>query len=183
MHAKFELTGNWDGMQRLLQKLPQVRPAIARGLGRAGDELKMDVRRAMRSQAPNGEHWAPLHPFTVQQKLSSFALSGGALEQAVTYRVLADLTLVVGLPGEKHPESDLTFAHLGYIHEYGLQIEVTEKMRAWLHSQGLHLNPETEHITIPGRPFLRPMLAGRYSGGVVRRHVVNELRSFLLASG
>ena len=46
-------------------------------------------------------------------------------------------------------------AWLAGIHEYGLDIEVTPKMRAFLHYQGVHLRPETTHIHIPERSFLR----------------------------
>ena len=44
---------------------------------------------------------------------------------------------------------------LAGIHEYGCDIPVTEKMRAFLHSQGLHLKDSTTHIHIPERSFLR----------------------------
>lgn len=46
-------------------------------------------------------------------------------------------------------------AWLAAIHEYGLKIEVTPEMRAWLHANGLHLKKETQYITIPERSFLR----------------------------
>lgn len=46
-------------------------------------------------------------------------------------------------------------AWLAAIHEYGCKIEVTPKMRVWLHAHGLHLKPTTTHITIPERSFLR----------------------------
>lgn len=46
-------------------------------------------------------------------------------------------------------------AWLASIHEYGCTIPVTEKMRAYLHGQGLHLKPTTTHIRIPERSFLR----------------------------
>lgn len=41
------------------------------------------------------------------------------------------------------------------IHEWGVNIPVTEKMRAYLHSQGLHLKPTTTHIRVPERSFIR----------------------------
>ena len=44
---------------------------------------------------------------------------------------------------------------LASIHEYGCRIEVTEKMRSYLHKTGLHLKDSTTHITIPERAFLR----------------------------
>lgn len=46
-------------------------------------------------------------------------------------------------------------AWLAGIHEYGCKIPVTDKMRAYLHTQGLHLKASTEFITIPERAFLR----------------------------
>ena len=46
-------------------------------------------------------------------------------------------------------------AWLAGIHEYGCNIPVTPKMRAFLHHQGLHLKPSTTVIKIPERSFLR----------------------------
>lgn len=45
--------------------------------------------------------------------------------------------------------------YLAAIHEYGCRIRVTDKMRAYLHRQGLHLKKSTEYIAIPERAFLR----------------------------
>lgn len=53
----------------------------------------------------------------------------------------------VGVYGEQ--------AWLAGIHEYGCNIKVTDKMRAYLHGQGLHLKDSTKYITIPERAFLR----------------------------
>uniref|UniRef100_UPI004055FC5C hypothetical protein n=1 Tax=Acetatifactor sp. TaxID=1872090 RepID=UPI004055FC5C len=44
---------------------------------------------------------------------------------------------------------------LATIHEYGCRIEVTPKMRAYLHRTGLHLKNTTTQIVIPERAFLR----------------------------
>lgn len=46
-------------------------------------------------------------------------------------------------------------AWLASIHEYGCNIPVTPKMRAFFHYQGIHLNPKTTVIKIPERAFLR----------------------------
>lgn len=56
------------------------------------------------------------------------------------------------------PGTDLSRADLGAVHEFGATINVTEKMRNYLHSQGLHLRKNTTQINIPARPFLRPLL-------------------------
>ena len=41
------------------------------------------------------------------------------------------------------------------VHEFGCTIEVTDKMRAYLNSQGLHLKKDTKVINIPQRSFIR----------------------------
>lgn len=68
-------------------------------------------------------------------------------------------SIKVGIIGskayEKQAHSDLTMAQLGAIHEFGAEIPVTDKMRAYLHHIGVHLKPETTTITIPARSFLR----------------------------
>ncbi len=46
-------------------------------------------------------------------------------------------------------------AWLAGIHEYGCNIPVTDRMRNYLHSQGLHLKKSTTIIKIPERSFLR----------------------------
>ena len=68
----------------------------------------------------------------------------------------------VGIIGEKAYEkssgTDLTNAQLGAVHEFGADIPVTDKMRAYLHYNGIHLKKETTHIKIPMRSFLRDTL-------------------------
>lgn len=69
------------------------------------------------------------------------------------------ISVRVGIIGEKasqiHKGTDLTNAELGAVHEFGCTINVTDKMRNYLHSQGLHLKNDTKTIQIPARAFLR----------------------------
>lgn len=46
-------------------------------------------------------------------------------------------------------------AYIASIQEYGCNIEITPKMRVWLHANGLHVKDTTTHIKIPERAFLR----------------------------
>lgn len=64
-----------------------------------------------------------------------------------TYESLSGKKVQVGVFGEQ--------AWLAGIHEYGCNIPVTDKMRAYLASQGLHLKQTTTEIHIPERSFLR----------------------------
>lgn len=45
--------------------------------------------------------------------------------------------------------------NLAKIHEYGVNINVTDKMRGYLATQGLHLKASTTVIHIPERSFIR----------------------------
>lgn len=57
---------------------------------------------------------------------------------------------------------------LAKIHEYGIVINVTPKMRAFLASQGLHLKASTNTITIPERSFMRAGWDSNYNS-IMRR--------------
>lgn len=53
----------------------------------------------------------------------------------------------------KHHEGDIQLRELLHIHEYGATIIVSEKMRGYLHSIGIHLKSDTWLIRIPPRPI------------------------------
>lgn len=57
----------------------------------------------------------------------------------------------VGILGD----ADSKILMIATVNEYGLDITVTPKMRAFLNSQGLHLKADTEQIKIPERSFIR----------------------------
>ena len=76
-------------------------------------------------------------------------------------------SIKVGIIGDKayqkHEDSGLTNAELGAVHEFGCTINVTEKMRAYLHHIGIHLRKDTTSVVIPTRSFLRmPLLSDEF---------------------
>lgn len=75
-----------------------------------------------------------------------------------TFNKLPEVTAAVeSMNGKKVKVGALQGGHawLAGIHEYGVNITVTPKMRAYLHRQGLHLKDSTTVIKIPERAFLR----------------------------
>ena len=48
-----------------------------------------------------------------------------------------------------------SLADIAVWNEYGVTIAVTPKMRAYFHSQDIHLKKSTTSIRIPARPFMR----------------------------
>ncbi len=75
--------------------------------------------------------------------------------------------------------TDLSMADLGAIHEFGATIEVTEKMRKYLASQGLYLRKETTHIIIPTRSFLRMPLLSSEGKKALQVWSINEKEAFI----
>lgn len=64
---------------------------------------------------------------------------------------------------EKHPDSDLTNAELGAIHEFGATINVTEKMRRFFYKKW-GIQKSNNPVVIPTRSFLRmPLLQGDFN--------------------
>lgn len=63
-------------------------------------------------------------------------------------QALSGKVVKVGVFGGEHE-------WLAGIHEYGCKIPVTDKMRAYLHSIGIHLKKSTTVVVIPERSFIR----------------------------
>lgn len=81
----------------------------------------------------------------------------------------------------KHYKADLPLNVLLSIHEHGVIIKVTEKMRNFLHFLGIHLKKNTKAIRIPPRPIvdkainraLRKKKKGEPAASI--RRAINEL--------
>lgn len=69
-------------------------------------------------------------------------------------RILEELKtkkVIIGIFGA----NDSHILMIARVQEFGCDINVTPKMRAYLHYQGLHLRKETTSIHIPERSFIR----------------------------
>lgn len=148
-----ELTGDWDKALKLLNPV-YLKKALLVAAHRAGAYSVGEIKKGIISQAPGGKPFAPLHPLTVARKKSSKTLiDHGDLLNSATYQVISPEEVLVGVnrtvQGKNGP------VNIAAIHEYGCTIQVTPKMRGYLHSQGLHLKASTNFIRIPERSFLR----------------------------
>ena len=86
--------------------------------------------------------------------------------------------VVIGVQGEAGTNmsgetlsSNSELQKIAHVHEYGCDIDVTPKMRAWLHYNGIHLKKETTRIHIPERSYLRQAQA---NGKAKFRNVAKE---------
>ncbi len=154
--------GDWSKADK---RLTGLRARLHARLVRATFPLRIRLVESIQAEMRGTR---ALHPFTSAQKGSTEPL-GGRFDDALTSRVLGareGLGVWVGYTGE--------VARLARIHEYGITIAVTDRMRGYLHAEGLHLRADTEAIVIPPRPFLRR--AARRVRGTVREVVRDELR-------
>lgn len=68
---------------------------------------------------------------------------------------IKDKEITVGIQADEIDADGKNLAYIGAVHEFGKEIKVTDKMRGYLHAQGLHLKKTTKVIKIPQRSFLR----------------------------
>jgi len=160
-----KMIGDWAKTKAFLSRLDKdYQKAYRTGLARVGQAAVKALKRGMTEGAPGGQKYAPNHPFTIARKGSSKPLiNHGDLRNSITSRVIDGATVFVGVLRTAKGSDGQSLVNIAAIHELGdgeggdLLIEVTPKMRAWLHHQGLHLKKDTKYIRIPRRPTFEPV--------------------------
>lgn len=143
--------GDWDKLKGIMEDFDQrLQRNAQKALRRAGEELASDIR----TRILDGKDMKPLHGFTIEQKGSSKPLiDDGDLLGSVGMRFIEELAVFVGVHRRAEDGTDVAAIHE---REDGTRVPVTHKMRAFFHSRGFHLKPETTELFIPGRPFVKP---------------------------
>ncbi|HHY36545.1 MAG TPA: hypothetical protein GX518_02520 [Firmicutes bacterium] len=160
-----EMIGDWAKCKVFLEKLDDnFKKAYKTALQQVGQQAVKDLKEGMTEGAPGGEPYVPNHPFTIARKKSSKPLiDHGDLRNSITYRVIDDASVFVGVLRAAMSSDGQSLVNIAAVHELGdgggedLLIEVTSKMRAYLHTQGLHLKKDTKYIKIPRRPTFEPV--------------------------
>ena len=148
-----KLSGDWSRLDEILNP-SRIAAGVKQAASRVGNYGASEVKKGIVSGAPGGQKFAPNSPMTIARKGSSKPLiDKGDLVGSITYQVVDANNVFVGV--KKGNE-----ANIAAVHEFGCTIQVTPKMRAYLHHQGVHLKASTQYIVIPPRPFLRPVLLG-----------------------
>lgn len=154
-----DFTGDWNKAEKILNNMEKKYDrAKKRALKKVGQYLIGKIRRGIRDQKPGGQEYEPLHPFTVERKGSSKAMiDDGDFIGSITMKLEND-TLFVGVLRQARGSDGEELVNIAEVHEYGVEIAVTNKMRNYLHSVGLHLKATTNVIKIPARPTFGPIL-------------------------
>ena len=148
-----KLSGEWRRLDEILNP-SLIAAGIQQTAARIGNYGASEVKKGIVSGAPGDQKFAPNSPMTIARKGSSKPLiDKGDLVGSITYQVIDADNVFVGVKKGKE-------INIAAVHEFGCTIQVTPKMRAYLHYQGIHLKASTQYIHIPARPFLRPVLLG-----------------------
>lgn len=186
-------SGPWKGAAGRIENWERgLRDRCRRALEQAAVFLVGKTKEGIIDQAPGGVRFKPLHPFTVSQRRASSSdkkvrdtkgrffkkgadgghkrlINNGDLLGAITYGI--DSTGFIARVGvirnAKNAEGD-DLVDIARIQSEGRVIPITEKMRMYLHAQGLHLKASTTHIIIPPSPFIEPVFE-QYRAEIIDR--------------
>lgn len=167
-----ELSGDWSRLDEIFNP-SRIAAGVRQAAARVGNYGASDVKKGIVSGAPGGQKFIPNSSLTTSRKGSSKPLiDKGDLVGSITYQVVNDNNVFVGV--KKGDE-----ANIAAVHEFGCTIQVTPKMRAYFHYQGIHLKASTQFIVIPPRPFLRPvLLSDKFKAGVAEIYIKAIERMF-----
>lgn len=139
----------------------ELRERLERATEQNAAGLVGEIKKGILDGAPGGHPFKKLHPFTLAQRAggdedAKRLLDHGDLVGSITYTLTDDkLSARVGVLRNATQDGE-SINNIAQIQTGGRVIDVTPKMRAWLHAHGLHLRPETFVIVIPPAPFIAP---------------------------
>ena len=145
-----------DGLTRQLGQFERRFEAMTRNLVRKAALL---VVAELKKYIRDSSNFDPLHPVTIERKGSNKPLiNHGDLINSITHKLMGDEGFFAGLLKGKKSAEGAEMVNIGWIMEHGVTINVTDRMRAYLHATGgPHLKKSTTVITIPARPFIEPV--------------------------
>ena len=167
-----KLSEEWRRLDEILNP-SLIAAGIQQTAARIGNYGASEVKKGIVSGAPGDQKFAPNSPMTIARKGSSKPLiDKGDLVGSITYQVIDADNVFVGVKKGKE-------INIAAVHEFGCTIQVTPKMRAYFHYQGIHLKSSTQFIVIPPRPFLRPvLLSDEFKAGVAEIYIQAIERMF-----
>ena len=123
--------------------------ALTKRMAERGKEL---IEESFKTGGLPGYKWKPLSQVTLILRAeagetgSSVLVKTGKMASSAFVKQIGENDWIFGLEDEK-----------AMIHEFGAVIKVTDAMRVYLHSKGIHLSGKTKKIVIPPRPIMRPV--------------------------
>ena len=151
--------GDWNKFGMFMRTVDgRINTGLRNASAQVGMVYAAAIKKGIRSQAPSGKRFSGLHPFTIAQKGSSKALVDRAtLLNSITWKHMGPLVVFIGVLRKARNKDGQPLINIAAMMEEGATIAVTDKMRAYLASEGLYLRADTVALEIPPRPFIEPV--------------------------
>ncbi len=181
------LTGGWTKTTRLLGVLPfRLAMAQRKAIRQEAEFLRTKIVDGIVSQAPGGQPFKPLSPYTIAMrtfmriKSEKALIERGDLVRNIKVKEIDSDHVFVGVLRQAVNREGGNLYNIARIQEYGagpFVIRLTPKMRAFLHMVFRKMRIPERHgghgrgymvITIPPRPFLGPVFE-KHAPGVTAR--------------
>ncbi len=184
---KIDFTGDWRTAKRALNRAPAaINRAIEKSLRKESEFLRTHVVQGIVGQAPAGQAFKPLSPYTIamrtflRRRSTKALIERGDLLRGIKVYKIDPMTFFVGVKRGVYNSEGKPLVNIGVINEFGskspVSIRITPAMRRYLamafRKMGIPYKPGSGdgfiHFVIPPRPFLGPIFK-RYGGAAGQR--------------
>lgn len=173
MRDGFHKSGDWQAVRRVFKTAGQtLKGSFLTALRREGQVLRRDMVRGITRQAPGGDSFAPLSPWTLEtRRLRRFGGTKALIVNADLRNgigvVPQDDGVFVGVPRKARAKDGSSLVDVAQVHEFGkspIIIKKTPAMRRFLAMLARRLgeprsgapSSDVVVVTVPPRPFVRP---------------------------
>ncbi|MCP4147641.1 MAG: hypothetical protein GY757_07815 [bacterium] len=165
---RFNTTTNTIRLDGYITALTTGISTILRGLGAVA---LGDIDLNFQTQGGNiGRRWKQPRPFPTRKRLGAPLRDTKALQASGHIQLQGNKVYVVY---SKTAQGRRGRVNIAAVLNNGAKIEVTDKMRAWLHFHGVHLSKDTKYIVIEAREFMKLSRRGRFD---LRRALLEAMR-------
>lgn len=133
----------------------------ASALKSAGWRTSSEIKKGIKSEAPGGQAYEPLH-LDNKKRRALEAIMGGNVKR--TYRPMGRLRMAIGYQGKLAPTGTVpvgwlsrSAVYLGDKQQAGYSTEVTPKVRRMFAAAGIKIGRGKTKLTTPSRKTFKPM--------------------------
>lgn len=177
--------GQWFAVAKILQGSTRgIRAVIDKTVLQEAHFFRKEIVKGIRTQKPGGKAFKPLAKNTIRTRRAKgfrgrkALIRSGGLRNSITV-VKVGTGAFVGILRSARNKDGESLVNIGEIHEFGrgpFLVPVTAKSRAFLGAAGVSPIPgRVAVITIPARPFLRPVFKKHGKPSTAKRRIMRRL--------
>lgn len=177
--------GQWLVVAKLLKgSAKPITSAIDKTVLQEAQFFRKEIVKGIRTQKPGGKAFKPLAKNTIRTRRAQgfrgrkALIRSGGLRNSITV-VKVSGGAFVGILRSARSKDGESMVNIGEIHEFGrgpFLVPITPKSRAFLGAAGVDPIPgRVAVVTIPARPFLRPVFKKHGKPSTAKRRVMRRL--------